>query len=56
LLPSEFLTAWNRHNNYRKELLKLGSIPMLTDVRADMKIHGELEVVTESLIKLQEAD
>jgi hypothetical protein len=38
LVPSDFLYIWNRHIQLRKDVLNLSSIPIITDVKADLKI------------------
>jgi hypothetical protein len=38
LVPSDFLYIWNRHTQLRKDVLNLSSIPIITDVKADLKI------------------
>jgi hypothetical protein len=45
-MPSDFLAAWARHLKLRKEILNLANIPIITDVKADLKVEGKVRVVT----------
>lgn len=52
LMPSDFLAAWSRHLKLRKEILNLANIPIITDVKADLKVEGKVKVITEGLARL----
>lgn len=52
LMPSDFLAAWARHLKLRKEILNLANIPIITDVKADLKVEGRVKVITEGMSRL----
>jgi hypothetical protein len=37
-MPSDFLSVWSKHLRFRKEVLNLSNIPIITDVKADIKL------------------
>jgi len=51
-MPSDFLAAWARHLKLRKEILNLANIPIITDVKADLKVEGKVKVITEGMSRM----
>jgi hypothetical protein len=52
LMPSDFLSTWARHLKLRKEILNLANIPIITDVKADLKVEGKVKVITEGMARV----
>eukprot|EP00825_Cyclidium_porcatum_P032309 TRINITY_DN3461_c0_g2_i2.p1 TRINITY_DN3461_c0_g2~~TRINITY_DN3461_c0_g2_i2.p1 ORF type:complete len:495 (-),score=76.17 TRINITY_DN3461_c0_g2_i2:559-2013(-) len=46
LNPADYLNAWSRHRNLRKEILKESQQYQITNVQSDMRVVGKLMVVT----------
>jgi hypothetical protein len=44
LPPHTFLTCWTKHTKLRKEVLNIGNIPPVTDIKPDYKIVGQVRI------------
>jgi hypothetical protein len=51
LHPSDYLNNWGRHLLLRNEVLSSSAKPSLTNVQADIKLEGKLNVVSESTLR-----
>jgi hypothetical protein len=43
-----FLHSWHKYSKYKKEMLSLDSLPINTEVKADIKLEGAIHVIVES--------
>lgn len=51
LHPSDYLNNWGRHLVLRNEILSLSNIPVMTNVQADIRLEGKLQVVSDSNVR-----
>lgn len=51
LHPSDYLNNWGRHLVLRNEILSLSNIPVMTNVQADIRLEGKLQVVSDSNLR-----
>ena len=45
LTPADYLNAWSRHQRMRSEIINLSSVPVVTNVQADMRVEGRITVL-----------
>lgn len=49
--PQEFLNSWYKFAKYKKEVLSLSNLSINTEVKADMKLEGEIKIIVEGKAK-----
>ncbi len=47
LNPSYYLNSWSRHITIRNEIINLEKLPVITKVMPDLRIEGNIRVISE---------